>query len=188
MGVPKSSRLELPRLCETITSYVDLWSGWGLKQSCSPRWELSNYVSHATCTQGHRVDSQFFVVGSQIANLTLKLSFDHNLCFKCWNGSCEPISDIFVSISFQWYKELFKAMGFDPCNRSLKIRESTRTPTPNMGVHLGVWISILTLSHIPTSFSWLALLQTLALVVNPRLGLRQFSYLNNKFQSSVIYF
>ncbi len=30
-------------------------------------------------------------------------------------------------------------MGFDPCNRFLKIRESTETPTPNMGVHLGVW-------------------------------------------------
>jgi hypothetical protein len=39
-------------------------------------------------------------------------------------------------------------MGFDPYNCSLKIRESTETPTPKMGAHLGVWVSILTL---PTS-------------------------------------
>ncbi len=30
-------------------------------------------------------------------------------------------------------------MGFDSCNRSLKIWESIRTPTPKMGAHLGVW-------------------------------------------------
>jgi hypothetical protein len=30
-------------------------------------------------------------------------------------------------------------MGFDPCNRSLKIWESIGTPTPKMGFHLGVW-------------------------------------------------
>jgi hypothetical protein len=29
-------------------------------------------------------------------------------------------------------------MGFDPCNRSLKIQESIGTPTPTVGVHLGV--------------------------------------------------
>jgi hypothetical protein len=30
-------------------------------------------------------------------------------------------------------------MGFDPYNRSLKIQESIETPTPKVGVHLGVW-------------------------------------------------
>jgi len=39
----------------------------------------------------------------------------------------------------QWYKELFNSMGFDPCNRPLKIWESIGTPIPKMGVHLGVW-------------------------------------------------
>jgi len=29
-------------------------------------------------------------------------------------------------------------MGFDPCNRSLKIWESIETPTPKVGAHLGV--------------------------------------------------
>jgi hypothetical protein len=29
-------------------------------------------------------------------------------------------------------------MGFDPCNRSLKIQESTQILTPKGGAHLGV--------------------------------------------------
>ncbi len=96
----------------------------------------------ACCMQGNRVDSWLSVVGSQTANLILDLSFGHNLCFRCPNGSCEPILDIYVSIAFQWYKELFNAMGFDPYNCDMKIRESTRTLTPKVGVPLGVWRSI----------------------------------------------
>jgi hypothetical protein len=88
MEVPKSPRLELPRLCGTIISCA------GLKRSCSPRQELSNNVSHATCTQGHWVDSRLFVVGSQTASLIPDLFFYHNVCFKCPNGSCKPILDI----------------------------------------------------------------------------------------------
>jgi hypothetical protein len=44
-------------------------------------------------------------------------------------GHAKPILDIYVSIAFQWIKELFNPMGFDPCNRPLKIRESIGTPT-----------------------------------------------------------
>jgi len=39
-------------------------------------------------------------------------------------------------------------MGFDPWNLSLKIQESIETPTPQVGVALGVWGFIL--SHSPT--------------------------------------
>jgi hypothetical protein len=39
-------------------------------------------------------------------------------------------------------------MGFDPFNFSLKIQESTGTPTPKMGAHLGMGVFIL--SHSPT--------------------------------------
>jgi hypothetical protein len=92
-----------------------------LKQSCSSHQELSNDMSHTTWKQGNRVNSRLLMVGNQIANLTPDLSFGHNLCFKCPNGSCEPILDIYVSIDFQWYKELFNSLSFDPCNRSLKI-------------------------------------------------------------------
>jgi hypothetical protein len=81
-------------------------------------------MSHVACTKVNPVDSQLLVVGSQTANLTPDFSFGHNLCYKCPNGQCEPILDIYTSIAFQWYKKLFKEMGFDPCNRALKIRES----------------------------------------------------------------
>ncbi len=39
---------------------------------------------------------------------------------------------------FQWYKELFNSMSFDPYNRLLKIQESIETPTPKVRAHLGV--------------------------------------------------
>ncbi len=110
-------------------------------------------MSHATCTQGNQGDSWLLVVGSQIANLTPGPSFGHNLCFKCPNGWCEPILDIFVSIAFQWYEELLKPLGFDLCNHSLNIRESTGPPTPKVEAPLGVWGFIL--SHflsLPASF------------------------------------
>jgi hypothetical protein len=66
-------------------------------------------------------------------------SFGHNLGFRCPNGSCEPILDIYVPKTFEWYKELFNPMGLTPWNRSLKIRKSIGTLTPKVGVHLGVW-------------------------------------------------
>jgi len=36
--------------------------------------------------------------------------------------------DIYTSIPFQLYKELFNARCFDPCNCDLSFRESRRTP------------------------------------------------------------
>jgi hypothetical protein len=137
------------------------------KEKCSPCRELSNSMWNATCTQGNRVDFRLLVVGCKIGNLTPDLSFGHNLCFRCPNGWCEPILDIFVSIFFQWYKELFEPFGFDPCNHSLNIQESIGTPTPNMGVHLRVWRFFLSHSFaLPGGmrmwFSSLVLIRTLA--------------------------
>jgi hypothetical protein len=83
------------------------------------------------------------VVESQSANLTTDLSFGYNLCFRYPNGWCEPILDIYISITFQWYKEVFKPMGLGPYNGSLKIWKSFGTPTPQVGVALGVWGFIL---------------------------------------------
>ncbi len=138
---------KLPQLCRAITPRSNLQLGWGLKQSCSSHQELSNDVLHATCTHGGRVDSRLFVVGSQIPNLTLGLSFCHNLCCRRPNGSCDPILYIYTSINFQWYKKPSHCKCFDLFNYSLKVRESTGTPTPKMGAHLGMWIFILTLFH-----------------------------------------
>jgi hypothetical protein len=137
MGVPKSSRLGLPRLWGAITLCVNLWMRWGLKQSCSPYQELSNRMSHAICTQKNRVDSPLLVVKNRIANLTPDPFFGHNLCFRYSNGRWEPILDIYVQRTFHWYKELFEPLSFDPYNRPLKIRESIESPTPQNGTPLG---------------------------------------------------
>ncbi len=83
---------------------------------------------HSTYTHQDGVDSQLFVVGSQISSLTPSLSFDHNLCCRCPNGSCEAISDIYTSRTFQRYKEHPNARCFDPYNHVLNFRESRRTP------------------------------------------------------------
>ncbi len=120
------------------------------------------------------------MVGSQTTSLIHDLSFYHNLCFKCANESWKPILDIYVSIDFQWYKELSKLMCFDPCNRILNIRDSIWIPTPTMGVHLGVWGFIPShFLHFREHVMWLPGLplgpqpcNPLALVASSRLGLQ----------------
>jgi len=104
---------------------------------------------------------------------TLVILEPHNLCFRCPNGWCKPILNIYVSITFQWYKKLFNPLGFDPCNHSMNIQKSTGIPTPKVEAPLGVW------GFIPSHFlslmgflSWPATLQALVLVTSPKLGLR----------------
>jgi hypothetical protein len=180
VGVLKFHQPGLSRLWGRITSCVDLWSQCSLKQSCSPRREISNDMSHAACTQGNWVDSWLLVVRSQTANLTPGHSFGHNLCFRCPNEQCEPILDIYTSIDFHWYKELFKARSFDPCNHTLKIWESFRDSNSQHGSSLGsVKVHSLTLfafpgacEVLPESPSWPATLQPLTLVASPKLRLR----------------
>jgi hypothetical protein len=121
------------------------------------------------------------VVKIQIGTLTSNPSFGHNLCFKCSNGSYEPILDIYVLRDFQWYEKIFNLMSFDPYNCPLKIQKFIKTPTPKMGANLGVWEFIS--SHFPTLLgawnvtpglhSWPTPLQALALVANPKLRLQQ---------------
>ncbi len=157
-GVPKLSRFGLPRLWALITSCLDLWLGWGMKQTCNFLWELSNGVSHSTYTHRVRLDSRLLVVESQIANLTLGLSFDHNLCCRCPNGSCEGILDIYTSRPFQQYKKHFKARCFDPWNCTLSFWESERThkshfrecewrPHTSLKVGLRQLCLVITLNH-----------------------------------------
>jgi hypothetical protein len=164
-----------------ITLCVNLQSRWCLKRSCSPHRNLSNGMLHATYTWGNWVDYWLLVVKSQTTNFTHGLSFGHSLCFKYPNGSCKPILNIYVSIVFQWYKEPFEMMGFEPYNFPLKIQKSIGTPTPRRGIHLGVWrftpshsFALLgtrdVTSRIP---SWPTTLQALSLVASPRLKLRQ---------------
>ncbi len=104
VGIPKLHRLGLLQLWGAITLRANLWWRWDLKQSCSPRWELFNGMLHATCTQRNRVNSRLSMVESQIASLTFGPSFGYNLCYRCPNGWCEPIFDIYILRDFQWYK------------------------------------------------------------------------------------
>jgi len=51
---------------------------------------------------------------------------------------------------FSIYKKKFNPLGFDPCNRSLKIRESIGTPNSQSGISFGsARVHSLTLSFIP---------------------------------------
>jgi len=146
-------------------------------------------MSHVICRQVNRVDSRLFLVGSQTGSLTHGLSFGHYLCFKCPNDQCKPILNIYVPRSFQWYKEHHKPLSFDPWNHSLKFWESTKTPSPKVGVALGVWR--FTPSHFPTLPGECDMTHGLslgphpcnpfALVANPKLGLRQQASLSFQF-------
>jgi hypothetical protein len=148
VGVLKSRWLGLPGLWSPITLQADLKSKCSLKQSCSSHRKLSNGTWHVVCNQVNRVDSRLFLVRNQIGSLTPGPSFDHNLCFRCPNEQCDPILDIYVSRAFQWYKKRHNSLSFDPSNRFLKFWESTGTPSPKVGVALGVWG--FTPSHSPT--------------------------------------
>jgi len=96
VGILKFSKLGLSWFWRPITLCADLRLRWGLKQSCSSCWELSNGMWHATYTQGNQGDSWLLIVGSQIDNLIFNLFFGHNLCFKYSNGWCGSILDIYV--------------------------------------------------------------------------------------------
>ncbi len=180
VGVSKSRQRGLSQLWSRITLRANLGSKCGLKKSCSSRRELFNGMWHVIFSQVNRVDSWLFLVGSQIDILTPGPTFGHNLCFKCPNEQCEPILDIYVLRAFQWYKERHKLLSFDSSNWSLKFQESTGTPSPKVGVALGVWG--LTPSHSPTLPGVYDVTpgfplgphpcNPFALVTSPKLGLR----------------
>jgi len=84
----------VPGLWELITPDCQVWWRRGLNQTCSPRRDLSNDVSHFQFGGRKKVDSRLLVVGSQTASLNLGPSFAHNLGDRCPNGQCEAIFDI----------------------------------------------------------------------------------------------
>jgi hypothetical protein len=138
LGVPKFPKLGLQPLWRPITSYASFRLRWSLKKCYSISQKNSNDVWHATWTHVIQGNSQLLVVKNQFDTLIPGPSFYHNLCLKHSNESCKLILNIYILKTFPWYKELFNPMGFDPPNLSLKIWESIETPTPKVGVHLGV--------------------------------------------------
>ncbi len=122
----------VPGLWELITPDWEVWSRQGLNQTCSPCRDLSNDVSHCKFGGWEEVDSRLLVVGSQTASLTPGPSFAHNLGYRCPNDQCEAIFYIYASRPFQWHQENLNVRCFGPCCRTLNIRESRRTPNPQL--------------------------------------------------------
>jgi hypothetical protein len=100
---PEIVPVGVPGLWELITPDCIVWSRRGLNQSCSPRRDLSKDISHSQFGGRKEVDSRLLVVGSQIASLTPGPSFAHNLGYRCPNGQCEAIFNIYASRPFQWH-------------------------------------------------------------------------------------
>ncbi len=140
-GLPKCSpeivSAGLSELWTAITPACRVRSQRGLNRSCSPRRDLSKAMSHTEIGRREKVDSRLLVVGSQTANLTPGPSFAHNLGFRCPNGQCEAIFDIYVSRPFQWHQEHPNVRCFGPCCRALNIRESRRNTNPHFFQVLG---------------------------------------------------
>jgi hypothetical protein len=147
-GILKFSKLRFLPFWTPITSCANLQLKWGFKKSCSLHQDLSNYMCHTPYTYVNQGDSLLLMVESQIDTLSHGPSFGHNLCCKYSNVYCSPILNIFVLRTFQRYKKVINLMSFDLPNHSLKIQVSIRTPTPKMGVHLGMCGLIP--SHFPT--------------------------------------
>ncbi len=62
---PETVPVGVPGLWELITLDFKFWSQRGLNQTCSPRPDLSNDVSHSQFGGREEVDSRLLVVGSQ---------------------------------------------------------------------------------------------------------------------------
>jgi hypothetical protein len=56
---------------------------------------------------------------------------------RCPNAQCEGIFDIYASRPFQWHQEHPNARCFGSCYRALNVRESRRTPNPQLFQVLG---------------------------------------------------
>jgi len=123
----------LSGLYEFITFCSDLRLGWGLKQTCSSRWELSNNVLHSLCTHQGRVDSWLLMVESQTTSLTPGPSFCHNLCCRCPNGSCKTIFDIYTSINFNDMKKSSMQGVLTPAIELWSFKSPGGLPSPHFG-------------------------------------------------------
>jgi hypothetical protein len=147
-GVPKFPKLGLPQLWRPITLRADLRLKWGLKQSCSLRWESFNNMLHTTYMQDNWGDSWLLVVGSQIGNFIPGPSFGHNLCLKCPNESCELILDIYVPRASNDSRNFIIQWVLTPAIALWIFKNWSRHQLHKVGAHLGVGGFIP--SHSPT--------------------------------------
>jgi hypothetical protein len=131
---PETIPVGVPGLWELIIPDWRVRSQQDLNQSCNPRRDLSNSLSHFQIGCREKVDSRRLVVGSQTASLTPGPSFAHNVGCRCPNGQCEASLDIYIWRPFQWHKEHPNARCFDSSTWVLSFWESRRTKFPLSGV------------------------------------------------------
>jgi len=132
---PEIVPVGVPGLWKLITPDYRVWSWRGLNQSCSPRRDLSNVVSHFQFRGRKEVDSWLLVVGSQTASLTPDASFAHNLGCICPNGQCEAIFDIYASRPMTPRTpqcEVFWPLLSN--SKHLGVPEDSKSPTLGVGV------------------------------------------------------
>ncbi len=86
----------------------------------NPQKFPSNGVLHASIGDHLILSLKGFLVGSQIFNLIINFSFDHNSCILHLNEQCEGTLGIYISRSFQcyprvpiWYLFAFSTKALD---------------------------------------------------------------------------
>jgi hypothetical protein len=74
-----------------------------------------SFQRYVACHLNERKSGWFLTFSGRESNYQFDFgpAFGYHLCVKCPNGSCEPILDIYVPRSFQWYKKILHPMGFD---------------------------------------------------------------------------
>jgi hypothetical protein len=100
LGVLKFSKLGLSQLWKPITLCADLRLGWGLKKSCSLRWEISNGIWHITFTQRNQGDSRLLVVFLLAITYVLSTQMDHASPF--WTSTFQELSNGINNYFIQW--------------------------------------------------------------------------------------
>jgi len=173
MVVSKFPKLGLLWLWGPITLCAELQLKWGLKQSWnSSSRTFQRYVArHLHTKKSGRFPT--FSDRSQIVNLISGLSFGHNLCLKCSNGSCKSI---FYTFTFQELSNYIRNSSIQwvltPVSLFKNLEVHWDSNSQN-GSSLGsVRVHSLTLSYIPGSMrcdSWASLLAYA--LASPCLGL-----------------
>jgi hypothetical protein len=95
-----------------------------------------NSMLHALIGDDLTFSLRGFVIGSQIFNLILDLSFDCNSCISSVIEQCKVILGIYASKPFQWYHGYLIGCLFTFSTMALNIQDSYRNAIPKMGVHL----------------------------------------------------
>ncbi len=136
-GVLKLSRFGLLGLCKLITFCSNLWLEWGLKQTSSSLWELSNNLLHSTCTRQGQVNSWLLVVGSQIASLIFDLFFAITCAENVQMAHARPFSTSTLRYIFNDINNVSRR-GVWPLQSNFEV---LRVPEDSQDPILGVWVS-----------------------------------------------